>query len=127
VIDAWSLLPCRKANPVASFQAATTRPDADAAIAVSLCPASRSSFTSAASTFEPILIDLPAAFGCSDGARGGFSHAFAPCDTHLAFRCCATTWRSVGFVTAFADDAAHATTSTATEALPTRRISASLR
>ena len=127
MIDACSRLPCWNANPVESFHAATTRPDPEAAIAVSLWPPSRSSFTSAASTFEPMATDAPATLGWRDAARGGFSHAFAPCDTHLAFRCCATTWRNVGFVTAFAGAAAPATTSAATQTHPSRRISASLR
>src|SRR6185312_3701675 len=128
VRDACSRLPCRNANPVASFHAAMTWPDADAAIAVSLCPPSRSSFTSAASTFVPMLTERPATFAPCDGARGGFSHAVTPCDTYFAFRCCATTWRNVGFVVAFADDdAALFTTSATTETHPNRRISASLR
>ena len=63
-------------------------------MAVSLCPASRSSTVEAASTFEPNDSELalgarrPTAPGST---FGGFSHARAPCDSQWACRCCATT------------------------------------
>ena len=63
-------------------------------MAVSLCPASRSSTVEAASTFEPN--DSELALGATrpaapDSTFGGLSHPRAPCDTQWACRCCATT------------------------------------
>ena len=53
VSDARSWFVGWTANPVASFHATSTRPEAVPSMAVSLWPAARSSCGSAASTFVP--------------------------------------------------------------------------
>ena len=63
-------------------------------MAVSLCPASKSSTVEAASTFEPNDSELAVGamrLAAPDPTFGGLSHPRAPCDTQWACRCCATT------------------------------------
>src|SRR5690348_556347 len=89
-------------------------------MAVSACPARRSSVVLDASTLEPsvTLAGRSPAGAPALGARGGLSQPRTACDTHFAFRCAFTTWRRFG-----AEDAEAAPPSViSTPAIPTTRI-----
>src|SRR5690242_13434111 len=89
-------------------------------MAVSACPARRSSVVLDASTLEPsvTLAGRSPAGAPALGARGGLSQPRTACDTHFAFRCAFTTWRRFG-----AEDAEAAPPSVISiPAIPTTRI-----